>query len=271
MTGCDGSRVVELTLSRCCDLVGGRLDLFVESSYAIAKIETMMSSSDRVIDVLHEPRRASASSYDLTALAPFQTSGLVFPSTRSTMIKIVVTFRDEFLERPPPTLRLYGCKYFVDAEHRKSLFTESHVLAVETRLAHPRFFVSSTNADDIVCKLDRDSGRTVSLSIATDAANVRNVRLSLEEGFDVYNGPVGPLLDVDTGRIELRFSDPACKNYRSLIDLKKHPNAALVLTMATSATEAAAVAAVARVVSTRLEFIAYSSGTMSYALLLNDS
>jgi hypothetical protein len=259
---------IELTLLRCCDIVGGRMDLHVGGSMTPAKIETLLSSSDRIIDVLHapSPSPSCSSMYDITALAPFQKSNLVFPSTRTTTVKIIVTF----VEPPSTALRLFGCKYFVDSEHRKCLFTDSHVMAIETHLVHPDISCVSENfSTELRCKLDRNSGRTTSITVSEiDPEAITNVRMSLEDGCNVYNGPAWPLRRDGGGQcdIVLDFCDPACKNYRSLIDLRKHPNAELVLTVTPDAKQAKP-----KILSTRLEFIAYSGGTMSYALLVNDS
>ena len=265
-------KTVVLTLSRCCDMIGSQFDLSVSNDNHVKIIESIATSIEGhggspiptdMLDIIHAPRQKSQvdhhARYDLTVLAPFQRTNLVFPSTRTTPLKIVITFREPLKDDGLSGITLYGLRYFVNPEHRKTLFTESHAFSSWVSI---NVDASSTTTNDVMETVSsfclNKVGRSGKISISSsNIGAVKNVRLSLTNDVDIYNGPAWPILTSEN-TLELSFNDLSeDKVPRSLVDFKNFKDAIIVIACSIDS-------CALKVCSRSLVFVTYSAGSSSY-------
>ena len=235
----DSSSLMTLTLTRCCDLIGGRIELTIPASARLSSISTSIFES-QLLDTWHVgdnfgekgiAQVGDKKTFDLARLAPFHENNVIFPATRRWSCKILLEF-----DSPLPAVddvKLYGMRYFVAAEERINLFKEDYSFAT---------WVNSS-AREIPGTEDTETQKTFMLTNESfcdrisihSNDSIKNVRLALTGEVDLYNGPAWPLLskgpDANYDVYELQFSDSLEAAFPdSWIDFKSFPDARLILT-----------------------------------------
>jgi hypothetical protein len=227
-----------LTLKRCCDLVES-LELFIPR---LATLKSVTSFFDDVqIDTLSTlPVNAANGALKLSVLAPFQEGTLLFPSTRTTSVRVVLVLEHKSELFISFATTIMGKKYFVDDDQRKLLFTEGHGFAMKTR--------QTLVTIDQVLNLKREIGPCIAIRFPT--CGIRHVTIELEDGIAIYDGPPGPL---GIGEACISLSDSAWPPH-SIIDFSRFLGSRLIFDSDNEV----------EVTVEQLRFARYADSTMSY-------
>ena len=283
------NNTVDVEIKRCCDLIGTSILLSKLAGNDLLRIETylgddeMLDSADTsdlalrasILYDNNDQGSAEESYHQLNALAPFQTNALVFPSTRSSVLKLKLSYTSAVDEKDIEQIKLFGYNYFVNQEHRKSLFIESHVLALTsvTKLSHrsssssssPSFssFSNTISIPTHICTCSKIAIRLYDLSNSNKQP--KDLKIQLGEGAILYDGPMAPLLEetrrrykgIPTDVLVLDFNDSLFmqSKHQSIVNFKYFKDAS-VTCQGFAAFD---------LLFFKLGFLTYSAGTMSYA------
>lgn len=205
-------KMTRIDIERCCDLIGSSMFLVMDRIDGLVIVTQL---GDDVLDSRTDvPYDVFKGAYILDGIAPFQESNLLFPSTRNTKVSILLSASKE-----PP--RLFGMKYFVEALHRMSLFTKPHKFSCSVKYVVPLNRYENNRMEYSL----KDIGASKGIHM-DKCKGVERVVLSLDEGIDLYDGPIGPLM---TGpeTAALMFSNPDLKYHH--VEFDHHPSAQLYL------------------------------------------